>query len=156
MASDNIPVGQTVYFGIIADGVHTHPAALRIAHRTHPDGLVIVTDAISAMGLEEGFHHIGQFDMEVRNHKAYIAGTETLCGSIASMDECIKILKKSTSKCLYFYFSAPSFNYVVDLVIKTFLEIFLYKITISFFRLQFRVRFGSGITSSCQMFRHFR
>lgn len=110
LASDNIPVGQTVYFGIIADGVHTHPAALRIAHRTHPDGLVIVTDAISAMGLEEGFHHIGQFDMEVRNHKAYIAGTETLCGSIASMDECIKILKKSTNCSSVFALEAASLH----------------------------------------------
>ncbi|XP_068158282.1 N-acetylglucosamine-6-phosphate deacetylase [Drosophila tropicalis] len=97
LASDAIPKGQTVYFGIIADGVHTHPAALRIAYRTHPQGLCLVTDAISALGLEDGLHHIGQLPMEVRQGKAFIAGTETLCGSIAPMDECVRIFRNATN-----------------------------------------------------------
>lgn len=102
LSSDKIPKGKIVYYGIISDGVHTHPAALRIAHRTHPDGLIIVTDAISAMGLEEGTHRIGQLAIQVRDKKAFIAGTNTLCGSIATMDECIRTFKKSTSKFLTF------------------------------------------------------
>lgn len=96
LASSKLPPNHTMYFGIIADGVHTHPAALRIAHRTHPKGLILVTDAISALGLEEGIHHIGQLDLQVSNGKAFIAGTNTLCGSIAPLDECIRIFKKST------------------------------------------------------------
>ncbi|KAI8122779.1 putative N-acetylglucosamine-6-phosphate deacetylase [Lucilia cuprina] len=96
LASNEIPVGTTVYFGLISDGVHTHPTAMRIAYRTHPEGLILVTDAISALGLEEGIHHIGQLKMEVRDSKAFIAGTNTLCGSIAPMDECVRIFKKST------------------------------------------------------------
>ncbi|XP_030568592.1 N-acetylglucosamine-6-phosphate deacetylase [Drosophila novamexicana] len=96
LASDAIPPGRTVYFGIIADGVHTHPAALRIAYRTHAEGLILVTDAISALGLEDGVHHIGQLPLEVKGGKAFIAGTETLCGSIAPMDECVRIFKRAT------------------------------------------------------------
>lgn len=61
-------------------------------------GLILVTDAISAMGLAEGRHRIGQMEIEVRGGKAYVANTNTLCGSIAPMDECVKIFKKSTSK----------------------------------------------------------
>ncbi|XP_066600102.1 N-acetylglucosamine-6-phosphate deacetylase isoform X2 [Prorops nasuta] len=80
LTSDQIPSRKIIYYGIIADGVHTHPAALRIAHRTHPKGLILVTDAISALGLEEGTHQLGQFAIEMRNGCAYIAGTETLCG----------------------------------------------------------------------------
>lgn len=59
---------------------------------------MIVTDAISAMGLEEGRHHIGQFNIEIRDRKAYIAGTDTLCGSIATMNECVKLFLKATGK----------------------------------------------------------
>ncbi|KAI8034446.1 N-acetylglucosamine-6-phosphate deacetylase [Drosophila gunungcola] len=96
LASDAVPHGRTVYFGLISDGVHTHPAALRIAYRTHPRGLILVTDAISALGLEEGVHHIGQLPLQVKQGKAFIAGTETLCGSIAPMDECVRIFQRAT------------------------------------------------------------
>ncbi|KAG5676211.1 hypothetical protein PVAND_006060 [Polypedilum vanderplanki] len=110
LASNEIPEGKTVYFGIITDGIHTHNAALRIAYRTHPSGLIIVTDAISAMGLEEGTHRIGQYTIEVRDHKAFIAGTNTLCGSIAPMDECVRIFKAATNCPLEFALEAASLH----------------------------------------------
>ncbi|KAJ8975217.1 hypothetical protein NQ317_014520 [Molorchus minor] len=96
LASDNIPKNKSVYFGIIADNIHTHPAALRIAYRVHPNGLVLVTDAVSAHGLTEGTHKIGQMNVEIRDKKAYVAGTNTLCGSIATMIECVQLFVKST------------------------------------------------------------
>ena len=43
-------------------------------------GIVLVTDAISAMGLRSGVHHLGSQLVEVRNKCAVLAGTDTLCG----------------------------------------------------------------------------
>ncbi|KAF3845893.1 hypothetical protein F7725_002971 [Dissostichus mawsoni] len=70
-----VPAGRTVYYGMIADGIHTNPAALRIAHRAHPRvGLVLVTDAITAMGLPPGRHTLGQLVIEIQGLHAYVAG----------------------------------------------------------------------------------
>ncbi|KAH1028105.1 hypothetical protein HUJ05_001502 [Dendroctonus ponderosae] len=89
-----------------ADGIHTHPAALRIAYRVHPD----VTDAISALGLQAGQHKIGQLDIEVKDNKAFIAGTSTLCGSVASMIQCVRNFIKSTGCSPEYAFEAASFH----------------------------------------------
>lgn len=110
LTSHNIPKGKTVYFGIISDGIHTHPAALRIAYRAHPEGLVLVTDAISAMGLEGGTHHIGQLAIEVRDSKAYIVGTNTLCGCIATMNQCVQIFKEATACSMEYALEAASLH----------------------------------------------
>ncbi|KAJ4293868.1 N-acetyl-glucosamine-6-phosphate deacetylase [Collariella sp. IMI 366227] len=34
------------YFGIIADGIHLHPTTIKIAWNAHPDGMILVTDAM--------------------------------------------------------------------------------------------------------------
>lgn len=44
------------YFGIIADGVHLHPTSVRVAWHSHPQGLVLVTDAVMLMGCPDGLH----------------------------------------------------------------------------------------------------
>uniref|UniRef100_A0A8C0YE17 N-acetylglucosamine-6-phosphate deacetylase n=2 Tax=Cyprinus carpio TaxID=7962 RepID=A0A8C0YE17_CYPCA len=90
LTSDRIPPGRMVYYGMIADGIHTHPAALRIAHRAHPAGLVLVTDAVTAMGLPPGQHSLGQQQIDIQGLHAYVAGTTTLSGSIATMDMCVR------------------------------------------------------------------
>ncbi|KAK8774846.1 hypothetical protein V5799_010620 [Amblyomma americanum] len=96
LTSKKLPDEKNVFYGIIADGIHTHPAALRIAYKANSRGLTLVTDAMSAMGLEAGIHFIGDNKVEVLGKRAVIAGTTTLCGSIATMDFCVRYLQKST------------------------------------------------------------
>lgn len=95
LTSDQIPAGRTVYYGMIADGVHTNPAALRIAHRAHRSGLVLVTDAIMAMGLPPQRPTLGQQDIDIQGLHVYVAGTKTLSGSVATMDMCVRHLRQA-------------------------------------------------------------
>ncbi|CAI6340584.1 unnamed protein product [Periconia digitata] len=44
------------YFGIIADGIHIHPTSIKIAWNAHPDGLVLVTDAMRLAGMPDGVY----------------------------------------------------------------------------------------------------
>ncbi|XP_048645295.1 N-acetylglucosamine-6-phosphate deacetylase isoform X3 [Marmota marmota marmota] len=107
LTSDRLPPGRCIFYGMIADGIHTNPAALRIAYRAHPHGLVLVTDAVPALGLGNGRHTLGQQDVEVDGLTAYVAGpqfpwplcsqgTKTLCGSIAPMDVCVRHFLQAT------------------------------------------------------------
>lgn len=73
-------------------------------------GLVLVTDAMSALGLVEGEHTIGQMSVEIKNGVGYVAGTNTLCGSIATMIQCVQIFMKATGRTLLMVFRS---NYVI-------------------------------------------
>ena len=42
------------YFGIISDGIHLHPTTIKIAFNAHPDGFILVTDAMHLVGLPDG------------------------------------------------------------------------------------------------------
>lgn len=85
---------KQAFYGLISDGIHTHPTALRIAQRSHPKGIVLITDAIAALGLPPGEHKLGTMDMMIDDKVARIKGTDTLAGSISSMDKCVRHFKK--------------------------------------------------------------
>ncbi|XP_013185703.2 N-acetylglucosamine-6-phosphate deacetylase [Amyelois transitella] len=85
---------KQVYYGLISDGTHTHPAALRIACRANPEGLVLVSDAVAALDLPDGNYRIGPQAVTVKDGRAFITGTDVLCGSTAALDQCVQTFKK--------------------------------------------------------------
>ena len=83
--------GDRPYYSIIADGIHADPASVAIAHRAHPRGAVLVTDAMAAMGLGDGDHTLGDgVNVRVDGLRATVAGTQTLAGAVVSLDECVR------------------------------------------------------------------
>uniref|UniRef100_A0A8C1E7U1 N-acetylglucosamine-6-phosphate deacetylase n=1 Tax=Cyprinus carpio carpio TaxID=630221 RepID=A0A8C1E7U1_CYPCA len=120
LTSDRVPPGRTVYYGMIADGIHTHPAALRIAHRAHPAGLVLVTDAVMAMGLPPGRHTLGQQQIDIQGLHAYLTGTTTLSGSIATMDMCVRHFREASGQCVlsdYTDYTCIKFSFLGELLL---------------------------------------
>ncbi|MBI4786047.1 MAG: N-acetylglucosamine-6-phosphate deacetylase [Chloroflexi bacterium] len=76
--------------GLIADGVHVHPANLKLAWRAKgARGLTLVTDAMSAMGMSPGQYPLGDREVFVDATSARLRDG-TLAGSILQMDAAIR------------------------------------------------------------------
>ncbi|KAI9203152.1 uncharacterized protein BJ171DRAFT_425569 [Polychytrium aggregatum] len=82
------------FYGIICDGLHSHPFSVRIAHNAHRDGIVLVTDAIPAAGMPPGKYKFSSTVTEKHKDAAYIEGSDALAGSVIMMDECVRNFKK--------------------------------------------------------------
>ena len=81
------------YVELIADGNHVHPALWPIIRRTKPaDHLVLVSDALPIAGTGDGTGRVGGLDVEVRDGRATLAGTETLAGSVIALDTAVRNL----------------------------------------------------------------
>lgn len=75
---------------LICDGVHVHPAALRLAFRAKgPARTALVTDAIQAAGMPDGEYRLGGATVTVSCGRAVIAGCETIAGSTLAMDAAV-------------------------------------------------------------------
>ena len=72
------------YFGIIADGEHLHPTTVKIAFNAHPDGFILVTDAMHLVGLPDGKYEWTNGDCEshIVKHggKLVLEGSDRIAG----------------------------------------------------------------------------
>lgn len=66
---------------VIADGIHLHPEALRLAFAAAPGRTVLVTDAMAAAAAADGDYQLGPMAVEVRDGVARLAGTGAIAGS---------------------------------------------------------------------------
>ena len=85
-------VDDRVTAGLIPDGVHSHPATVRLALRAKgTDRIVIVSDMMSACGMGPGTYGIGGQEVTVDETSARLIDG-TLAGSILTMDQAIRNL----------------------------------------------------------------
>ncbi|MCS6843033.1 MAG: N-acetylglucosamine-6-phosphate deacetylase [Caldilineales bacterium] len=78
--------------GLIVDGVHVHPAVVRLAWRAlGPGRLNLVTDAMAALGMPPGHYCLGDFPVAVDGAVCRLADG-TLAGSVLSLDQALRNL----------------------------------------------------------------
>lgn len=78
------------YFGIISDGIHLHPTSIKIAFNAHPDGFILVTDAMHLVGLPDGVYEWTNGENIVKNGpKLVLEGTDKIAGSSITLIECV-------------------------------------------------------------------
>ncbi|MFE4571103.1 N-acetylglucosamine-6-phosphate deacetylase [Paenibacillus chitinolyticus] len=75
----------------IVDGIHLHPAIVRMMHRLKgPDGMVLITDALQAMGLGDGKYMFGGHHVTVSEGVARLEDG-TLASSTVTMNEALRL-----------------------------------------------------------------
>lgn len=78
------------YYGVISDGIHLHPTTVKIAWNAHPDGFILVTDAMKTVGLPDGVYDGMNGDRwEKKGPLLTREGTDTIAGSSATLIECV-------------------------------------------------------------------
>jgi N-acetylglucosamine-6-phosphate deacetylase len=74
---------------LIADGIHVHPAVLRMAAAAMPKRIALVTDAVRAAGLPDGTYKLYEHDFSVADGAARL-GDGTLAGSVLTMQRAVQ------------------------------------------------------------------
>ncbi|MDQ1131293.1 N-acetylglucosamine-6-phosphate deacetylase [Microbacterium sp. SORGH_AS_0888] len=90
------PVGAAlarpdVVLEAIADGVHLHPAVVRMLMDAAPGRIALVTDAMAAAGAPDGAYRLGSLDVLVEGGVARLAGRDTIAGSTLTQDAALRL-----------------------------------------------------------------
>lgn len=95
---------------LIADGVHVHPAVVKLAWRLFgPSRLACITDGIQALGLPEGRYLYNGREYEAKHGTArYLDGT--LIGTALGLDQMVARLRRFCGCSLPEAIEAASFN----------------------------------------------
>jgi N-acetylglucosamine-6-phosphate deacetylase len=83
--------------GLIVDGIHVHPAMVKLAYQNlGAKGITLVTDAMAAMGMPPGTYKIGDQTVMVDKISARLENG-TLAGSILRMDQAVSNIVQFSS-----------------------------------------------------------
>lgn len=75
---------------LICDGMHLHPAVIRLAHKLYGDKINLISDSLRCAGMPDGNYELGGQPITMKNGKATLTGTDTLAGSSISMIDALR------------------------------------------------------------------
>ena len=82
---------ERVTIGLIPDGIHVHPALVKLVWQAAGNRLSLVTDAMAALGMPPGEYELGDFTVTVDETTCRLPDG-TLAGSILSLDTAVRNL----------------------------------------------------------------
>lgn len=82
---------ERVTVELINDGVHLHPAVLRLAFTTAgADRVAFITDAMDAAGFGDGQYRLGELAVTVRDGVARLTEGDSIAGSTLTLDAALR------------------------------------------------------------------
>ncbi len=95
---------------IIADGIHLHPATIRITLKlVGPKRIILITDAMRAAGMEDGDYDLGGLNVSIKNGEARLVDG-SLAGSTLKLIDAVKFVYKNTELDLVDSWDLASYN----------------------------------------------
>jgi N-acetylglucosamine-6-phosphate deacetylase len=92
-----VPSDRKPFFGIISDGIHLHATCVNIAWHAHPDGLILVTDAMFAMGLPDGIYDWTNGEkIEKEGNVLRLVTNGKIAGSATAILDCVNNFRNWT------------------------------------------------------------
>lgn len=88
------------FYGLIADGFHSHPCSVRMAYTSHPRGCILVSDAMPWMDPSKpnGVYPWRDNQNIVKHgNKVTLEHTDTLAGSVVPLNDCVTNLARYAS-----------------------------------------------------------
>jgi N-acetylglucosamine-6-phosphate deacetylase len=101
------------FYELIVDGIHSHPNSVRLAYNTYPEGCILITDAMKILDphLKDGVHEWRDGKRFVKEGvKLYLEGTDTLAGSVVTLDSCVRNFSRFTGCSLGEAIKCATFN----------------------------------------------
>ncbi|KAI0919327.1 hypothetical protein AcV5_002278 [Taiwanofungus camphoratus] len=101
------------FYELIVDGIHSHPNSVRLAYSAYPDRCVLITDAMKILDphLQDGVHEWRDGKRFVKQgDKLYLEGTDTLAGSVVTLDKCVRNFSRFTGCSLGEAIKCATFN----------------------------------------------
>lgn len=75
------------FFGIISDGIHLHPSPIKLAFNMHPEGCILVTDAMQWVGLEDGVYEWTNGERIIKTGpRLTLEGSDKIAGRYVQFD----------------------------------------------------------------------
>jgi N-acetylglucosamine-6-phosphate deacetylase len=92
---------EELYAEAICDGVHVDPLMIRLWLRMKgAERGILITDGMAATGEGDGDYLLGDLPVEVRHGVCMLRGTDTLAGSVLTMDRAVQNLRRFTGSSL--------------------------------------------------------
>lgn len=81
---------------LICDGVHIHPAAVRLAFKLFGDDhVILISDTMRACGLKDGCYDLGGQQVAVKGNLAtLVSDPSTIAGSVTNLMNCLRCAVK--------------------------------------------------------------
>ena len=79
---------------LICDGLHIHPAVIRLVHKLYGDKLNLISDSLRCAGMPDGDYTLGGQPITMKNGLATLKGSTTLAGSSITMLDALRNVVK--------------------------------------------------------------